>query len=166
MDPQRESQRQLLKDYYTKYYAELRRQLPKYAAASEQVPPFLRSHARIIFISACADGYVITHRTNPTTAGDAAETFVMIADDLDRTVGDVTGKDYDPYSDFDESEAPFAREVTSGEYAEPTDFEMRDYVSNDKVIWRTAEAACKEAEVVLQEFFEQNPPLVSGLAPS
>ncbi len=56
--------------------------------------------------------------------------------------------------------------MTSGEYAEPTDFEMRDYVSNDKVIWRTAEAACKEAEVVLQEFFEQNPPLVSGLAPS
>jgi hypothetical protein len=43
---------------------------------------------------------------------------------------------------------------------------MRDYVSNDKVIWRTAEAACKEAEVVLQEFFEQNPPLVSGLEPS
>jgi hypothetical protein len=166
MDPQRESQRHFLKDYYTKYYAELRRQLPKYAAASEQVPPFLRSHARIIFISECADGYVITHRTNPTTAGDAAETFVMIADDWDRTVGDATGKDYDPYSDFDESEAPFAREVRSGEYAEPTDFEMRDYVSNDKVIWRTAEAACKEAEVVLQEFFEQNPPLVSGLAPS
>jgi len=166
MDPQRESLRQLLKDYYTKYYAELRRQLPKYAAASEQAPPFLRSHARIITISECADGYVITHRTNPTTAGDAAETFVMIADDWDRTVGDATGKDYDPYSDFDESEAPFAREVTSGEYAESTDFEMRDYVSNDKVIWRTAEAACEEAEVVLQEFFEQNPPLVSGLAPS
>jgi len=56
MDPQRESLRQLLKDYYTKYYAELRRRLPKYAAASEQVPPFLRSHARIIFISECADG--------------------------------------------------------------------------------------------------------------
>jgi hypothetical protein len=109
MDPQRESQRHLLKDYYTKYYAELRRQLPKYAAASEQVPPFLRSHARIITISECADGYVITHRTNPTTAGDAAETFVMIADDWDRTVGDATGKDYDPYSAFDESEAPFAR---------------------------------------------------------
>ena len=109
MDPQRESQRHLLKDYYTKYYTELRRQLPKYAAASEQVPPFLRSHARIIFISECADGYVITHRTNPATAGDAAETFVMIADDWDRTVGDATGKDYDPYSDFDESEAPFAR---------------------------------------------------------
>ena len=92
MDPQRESLRQLLKDYYTKYYAELRRQLPKYAAASEQVPPFLRSHARIITISECADGYVITHRTNPTTAGAAAETFVMIADDWDRTVGDATGK--------------------------------------------------------------------------
>jgi hypothetical protein len=165
MASQRESLRHLLKDYFTEYYAELRRQLPKYAAASEQVLPFLRSHARIIFISECADGYVITHRTNPATAGDAAETFVMIAEDWDRTVGDATGKDYDPYSDFDESEAPFARDVTSGEYAEPTDFEMRDYVSNDKVIWRTAEAACKEAEVVLQEFFEQNPPLVSGLAP-
>ena len=164
MDPQRESQRHLLKDYYTEYYAELRRHLPKYAAASEQVPPFLRSHARIIFISECADGYVITHRTNPTTAGDAAETFVIIADDWDRTVGDATGKDYGPYSAFDESEAPFARDVTSGEYAEPTDFEMRDYVSSDKVIWLTA--ACKEAEVVLQEFFEQNPPLDSGLAPS
>jgi hypothetical protein len=109
MAPQRESLRHLLKDYFTEYYAELRRQLPKYAAASEQVPPFLRSHARIIFISECADGYVITHRTNPATAGDAAETFVMIADDWDRTVGDATGKDYDPYSDFDESEAPFAR---------------------------------------------------------
>jgi hypothetical protein len=108
MDPQRESQRHLLKDYYTEYYAELRRQLPKYAAASEQVPLFLRRHARIIFISECADGYVITHRTNPTTAGDAAETFVIIADDWDRTVGDATGKDYGPYSDFDESEAPRA----------------------------------------------------------
>jgi hypothetical protein len=109
MAPQRESLRHVLEDYFTEYYAELRRQLPKYAAASEQVPPFLRSHARIIFISECADGYVITHRTNPATAGDAAETFVMIADDWDRTVGDATGKDYDPYSDFDESEAPFAR---------------------------------------------------------
>jgi hypothetical protein len=92
MAPQRESLRHLLEDYFTEYYAELRRQLPKYAAASEQVPPFLRSHARIIFISECADGYVITHRTNPATAGDVAETFVMIADDWDRTVGDATGK--------------------------------------------------------------------------
>jgi hypothetical protein len=166
MDPQRESLRQLLKDYYTNYYAELRRQLPKYAAAPEQVPPFLRSHARIITISECADGYVITHRTNPATAGDAAETFVMIADDWDRTVGDATGKDYEPYSDFDESEAPFAREVTTGEYAEPTDFEMRDYVSKDKVIRRTAGAAREEAKVVLREFFEQNPPLVSRSTPS
>jgi hypothetical protein len=162
MDPQRERLRQLLKDYYTNYYAELRRQLPRYAAASEQVPPFLRNHARIITISECADGYVITHRTSPATVGDAAETFVMIADDWERAVGDATEKDYDPLSDFDESEAPFAREVTSGEYAEPTDFEMRDYVSNDKVVRRTAGAAREEAEVVLQEFFEQNPPLDSG----
>jgi hypothetical protein len=160
MDPQRERLRQLLKDYYTKYYAELRRHLPKYAAASEQVPPFLRNHARIITISECADGYVITHRTNPVTVGDAAETFVTHADDWDRAVGDATGKDYDPYSDFDESEAPFAREVTSGEYAEPTDFEMRDYVSNNKIVRRTAGAAREEAEVVLQGFFEQNPPVV------
>jgi hypothetical protein len=166
MDPQRERLRQLLKDYYTNYYAELRRQLPKHAAASEQVPPFLRSHARIITISECADGYVITHRTNPATVGDAAETFVMIADDWDRAVGYTTEKDYDPYSDFDESEAPFAREMTSGEYAEPSDFEMRDYVSNDMVVRRTAGAACEEAEVVLQEFFEQNPPLVSRSTPS
>jgi hypothetical protein len=162
MDPQRERLRQLLKDYYTNYYAELRRQLPRYAAGSEQVPPFLRNHARIITISECADGYVITHRTSPATVGDAAETFVMIADDWERAVGDATEKDYDPFSDFDESEAPFAREVTSGEYAEPTDFEMRDYVSNDKVVRRTAGAAREEAEVVLQEFFEQNPPLDSG----
>jgi hypothetical protein len=145
MDPQRERLRQLLKDYYTNYYAELRRQLPKHAAASEQVPPFIRSHARIITIS---------------------ETFVMIADDWDRAVGYTTEKDYDPYSDFDESEAPFAREMTSGEYAEPSDFEMRDYVSNDMVVRRTAGAACEEAEVVLQEFFEQNPALVSRSAPS
>jgi hypothetical protein len=162
MDPQRERLRQLLKDYYTNYYAELRRQLPKYAAASEQVPHFLRSQARIITISECADGYVVTHRTSPTTVGDAAETFVMIADNWDRAVGGATGKAYEPYSDFDESEAPFAREVTSGEYAEPTDFEMRDYVSNDKVIRRTVGAARKEAEMVLQEFFEQNPPLLQG----
>ncbi len=166
MDPQRERLRQLLKDYYTNYYAELRRQLLKYAVASEQVPPFLRSHARIITISECADGYVITHRSNPATVGDAAETFVMIADDWDRAVGDVTGKDYDPSSGFDESEAPFAREVTSGEYAEPTDFEMRDYVSNDKILRHHAGAAREEAEVVLQEFFEQNPPLVSRSTPS
>ena len=160
MDPRRESLRQLLKDYYTNYYAELRGQLPKYTSALEQVPPFLRNRARIITISECADGYVITHRTNPVTVGDATETFVMLADDWDRTVGDATGKDYDPYSDFDESEAPFAREMTSGEYAEPTDFEMRDYVSNDKVVRRTAEAAREEAAAVLREFFEQNPPLV------
>ena len=161
MDPHWERLMQLLKDYYTSYYAELRRQLPKYAAASEQVPPFLRSHARIITISECADGYVVTHRTNPANVGEVAETFVMLADDWDRTVGDATGKDYDPYSDFDESETSFAREVSSGEYAEPTDFEMRDYVSNEKVVRRTAAAAREEAEVVLQEFFEQNPPLVS-----
>ena len=117
MDPQRERLRQLLKDYYANYYAELRRQLPRYAAGSEQVPPFLRNHARIITISECADGYVITHRTSPATVGDAAETFVMIADDWERAVGDATEKDYDPYSDFDESEASFAREVSSGEYA-------------------------------------------------
>ena len=166
MDPQRERLRQLLKDYYTEYYAELRRKLPKYAADPEQVPPFLRSHARIITISECADGYVITHRTNPATAGNATETFVIVADDWDRTVGDATGRDYDPYSDFDESEAPFAREMTSGEYAEPTDFEMRDYVSNDKVIRRMAGAAREEAETVLQEFFEQNPPRISRPTPS
>jgi len=166
MDPQRESLRQLLKDYYTEYYAELKRQLPKYTADPEQVPPFLRSHARIITISECADGYVITHRINPATEGNAAENFVMLANDWDRTVGDATGKDYDPYSDFDESEAPFAREITSGEYAEPTDFEMRDYVSNDKVIRRTAGAAREEAEIVLREFFEQNPPQVSRPTPS
>jgi hypothetical protein len=165
MDPQRERLRQLLKDYYTNYYAELRKLLPKYAAAPEQVPHFLRSHARIITISECADGYVITHRTNPVIAGEPAETFVMIADDRERFVGHATGKDYDPHSDFDESEAPFAREVRSGEYAEPTDFEMRDYVSNNKVVRRTARVAREEAEVVLQEFFEQNPPLVSRSTP-
>jgi hypothetical protein len=130
------------------------------------VPPFLRSHARIITISECADGYVITHRTNPATAGDAAETFVMIADDQDRTVGDATGKDYEPYSDFDQSEAPFAREVRSGEFAEAADFEMRDYVSNDKVVRRSAGASCEEAEVVLQEFFKRNPPLGARSTPS
>jgi hypothetical protein len=109
---------------------------------------------------------VITHRTNPAIEGNDAETFVMVADDWDRTVGDATGKDYEPYSDFDESEAPFVREVTSGEYAEPTDFEMRDYVSNDRVIRRTAGAAREEAEIVLREFFEQNPPQVSRPTPS
>jgi hypothetical protein len=160
MDYHRESLRQLLKDYYTSCYAELRRQLPKYTTASEQVPPFLRSHPRIITISECADGYVITHRTNPVTVGDITESFVMLADDWDRTVGDATGRDYDPYSDFDESEAPFARDVTSGEYAKPTDFEMKDYVSNNKILRRTAEAAREEAGVVLREFFEQNPPLI------
>ena len=128
--------------------------VPRYFSAESA-----RRAARIITISECADGYVITHRTNPATAGDATETFVMIADDWDQAVGDATGKDYEPYSDFDESEAPFAREVTSGEYAEPTDFEMRDYVSKDKVIRRTAGAAREEAEMVLQEFFEQNPPV-------
>jgi hypothetical protein len=38
---------------------------------------------------------------------------------------------------------------------------MRDYVSKEKVVRRTAGAAREEAEVILQEFFEQNPPLVS-----
>ena len=166
MDSHRERLRQLLKDYYTTYYAELRRQLPKYTAASEQVPPFLRNHARIITISECADGYVVTHRTNPANVGEVAETFVMLADDWDCPVGDATGKAYDPYSDFDESEAPFAREVSSGEYAEPTDFEMRDYVSNKKVVRRTAGAAREEAKKILQEFFEQNPPVVQRLTAS
>jgi hypothetical protein len=66
---------------------------------------------------------------------------------------------------FDESEAPFARKITSGEYAEAIDFEVRDYLSNDKVIRRTAGAAREEAETVLREFFEQNPPQVSRPAP-
>jgi hypothetical protein len=48
--------------------------------------------------------------------------------------------------------------VRSGEYADPPDYEARDYVSNDKVLRRTAEAARKEAAEVLREFFEQNPP--------
>jgi hypothetical protein len=54
MDPQRESLRQLFKDYYTRYYAELKRQLPKHTADPEQVPPFLRSHPRIILPSRSA----------------------------------------------------------------------------------------------------------------
>ena len=111
MDYHREHLRQLLKDYYTTYYAELRRQLPMYTTAPEQIPPFLRSHARIITIAECADGYVVTHRTNPVTVGEVAETFVMLADDWDRTVRDAPGTAYAPYSDFAESELRLAHNV-------------------------------------------------------
>jgi sortase A len=164
MNPKRERLRQLLKDYYAKYYAELRSQLPKYAAAPEQVPHFLRSHPRTITVIEYADGYVVTHRPSSARKRDvgASETFVIAADDRDRTVGEATGKAYLPHSDFDESEAPFAREIGSGAYAEPTDFELRDYVSNDKVIRRTEEAARREAAEVMREFFEENPPMNLG----
>ena len=158
MDPKRERLRQLLKDYYVNYYSELAKQLPNHAAPPEQIPHFLRDHARIITISECADGYVITHRSAPQDAhADARETFVLVTDDWDRTVGDATGRDYPPYSDFDETEAPLVREERSGEYADPTDYEARDYVSNERVLRRTAEAARKEAAEVVREFFEQNP---------
>ena len=161
MDPKRERLRQLLKAYYARYYAELKTGLLNYAATSEQVPHFLRSHPRTITIIEYADGYVVTHRPNSTSKREvgASETFVIAADDRDRTVGEATGKAYLPYSAFDESEAPFAREVGSGEYAEPTDFELRDYISNDRVIRRTEEAARREAAEVIREFFEQNPPM-------
>ncbi len=164
MNPKRERLRQLLKDYYAKYYAELRSQLPNYAAAPEQVPHFLRSHSRTITVIEYADGYVVTHRPSSASKRDvgASETFVIAADDRDRTVGEATGKAYLPHSDFDESEAPFAREIGSGAYAEPTDFELRDYVSNDKVIRRTEEAARREAAEVIREFFEENPPMNLG----
>ncbi len=164
MNPKRERLRQLLKDYYARYYAELRSQLPNYAAAPEQVPHFLRSHPRTITVIEYADGYVVTHRPSSASKRDvgASETFVIAADDRDRTVGEATGKAYLPHSDFDESEAPFAREIGSGAYAEPTDFELRDYVSNDKVIRRTEEAARREAAEVIREFFEENPPMNLG----
>jgi sortase A len=164
MDPKRERLRQLLKDYYMRYYAELRTRLPNYATVPEQVPHFLRNHPRTITIIEYADGYVVTHRPSSVSKCDVgtSETFVIAADDQDQTVGEATGKAYIPHSDFDESEAPFVREVGSGEYAEPTDFELRDYVSNDKVVRRTEEAARSEAAEVTREFFEENPPMNPG----
>ena len=163
MDPQRGRLRQLLKHYYTRYYAELRKRLPNYAALPEQIPHFLRDHPRSITVVEYADGYVVTHRPGPVSNRDedASETFVLAADDQNRTVGEATGKAFLPHSEFDESEAPFAREVGSGEYVEPTDFELRDYVSNDKVIRRTEEAARREAAEVAREFFEENPPMMN-----
>ena len=165
MDPKRDRLRQLLKDYYTRYYAELRTKLLNYAALPEQIPHFLRDHPRTITVIEYADGYVVTHRPTAASKRDdlgASETFVIAADDRHRTVGEATGKPYPSHSDFDESEAPFAREVRTGEYAEPTDFELRDYVSNDRVIRRTEEAARREAAEVIGEFFEQNPPMKLG----
>jgi hypothetical protein len=159
MDPKREQLRQRLKDYYISYYAELRKLITNHPADPGQVPHFLRGHARIITISECADGYVVTHRAAPHNGHtDGRETFVLVADDWDRTVGDATGKDYSPYSDFDETEAPFVREESSGEYAKPSDFESRDFVSNDRLARRTVEAARREAGEVIREFFAQNPP--------
>ena len=165
MDPTRDRLRQLLKDYYTRYYAELRSKLLDYAAVPEQIPHFLRDHPRTITVIEYADGYVVTHRPSSASKHDAgaSETFVIAADDRHRTVGEATGKANLSHSNFDESEAPFAREVGTGEYAEPTDFELRDYVSNDKVLRRTEEAARREAAEVIREFFEENPPMNLGL---
>ncbi len=164
MDPRRDRLRQLLKDYYTRYYAEVRTKLLNYDALPEQIPHFLRDHPRTITVIEYADGYVVTHRPGSAIKRDVgdSETFVIAADDRHRTVGEATGKAYPPHSDFDESEAPIAREVRTGEYAEPTDFELRDYVSNDKVIRRTEEAARREAAEVTREFFEENPPMNPG----
>jgi sortase A len=165
MDPKRERLRQLLKDYYASYYAELRTRLPDNAALPEQIPHFLRDHPRIITVIEYADGYVITHRPSSASKREvvgASETFVIAADDRHRTVGEATGKAYLPHSVFDESEAHFARDVGSGEYAEPTDFELRDYVSNGEVIGRTEEAARREAAEVIRELFEENPPMNPG----
>jgi sortase A len=164
MDPRRERLRRLLKDYYARYYRELRGRLPNYTSIPEQVPHFLRNHPRTITVIEYADGYVVTHRRRSARQHDvgASETFVIAADDQNRTVGEATGKTYLPHSEFDESEAPFAREVGSGDYAEPTDFELRDYVSNGKVIRRTEEAATREAAEVIREFFKENPPMNPG----
>ena len=105
MDPKRERLRQLLKDYYMRYYAELRTRLPNYATVPEQVPHFLRNHPRTITIVEYADGYVVTHRPSSVSKGDVgtSETFVIAADDQDRTVGEATGRAYLLHSNFDES---------------------------------------------------------------
>ena len=142
------------------YHAEPAKRPPDHAAASGQIRHFLRSHVRTITIAGCAHGYAATHRGAPQDGhADDREApswwSAMIGTEPWETL---YGQGLPPYSDFDETGASLVREVRSGEYADPPDYEARDYVSNDKVLRRTAEAARKEAAEVLREFFEQNPP--------
>ena len=169
VDPKRARSRQLLEDYFVSYYAEVRQKLPNHVSdspTSRSVPPFFGNHARIVSVSKCEDGYVVSIRAASDDPHDGAdgtvagpETFETDAGHRYWTVGEVTGRGYPPHSDFWESEMFVPREVgTVQEHAgRGAGDERRDYISNGRVARLTAATAREDARDDLREFFKQSP---------
>ena len=168
-DPKRASSSRLLEDYFVRYYEEVRRKLPNHVPdlpKSGSVPPFFGNHARIVSVSECEDGYVVSLRAASDDPHDGAdgtvagpETFEMDAGHRYWTVEEVTGRGYPPHSDFWESEMFMPREVgIEQKYAgRGAGDERRDYISNSRAARLTAATAREDARDDLREFFEQSP---------
>jgi hypothetical protein len=162
-ETERERMRQRLVEYTVAFYEEVRRQVQMLGPSDpEQVPHFFRDHKRMIVITECADGYIVSHRSDPYNRRDkpVPETFEVYSAYQDRTVGDVAQTGYPPHSDFRVSMFPHVRENESGKYApyaDPEHQEGIEYISNNRVAEFTPEAAREDAQKQVWEFFEQNP---------
>jgi hypothetical protein len=170
MEAERRALRLRLAEYITTYYAEIRRQLPNYAPSDpEQIPHFLRGHKRMIRITECADGYIISYRSDPYNRRNIPlpETFEFYTvwqnrtvEDVARNEGGITDVGFPAYSDFSYRRFPHVREDESGTYADyvnPEHQEGIEYISNNKVAQLTPQAAREAAENDIREFFERNP---------
>lgn len=162
-EAERHELRRRLAEYTVAYYDETRRQVAIYGPSDpEQIPHFLRDHKRLIVMTECADGYILSHRTDPYNRLNTPvpETFEIHTAYQDRTVGDVGQTRYIPFSDFRSSMFPHIRENGSGRYApyvDPEHQEGVEYISNGVVAQLTQRLARAEAGRAIKEFFRRNP---------
>lgn len=162
-EAERHELRRRLAEFTVAYYDEIRRQLPMHGPSDpEQVPHFYRDHKRMIVVTECADGYIVSHCSDPYNRRNTPvpETFEIYTAYQDRTVGDVAQTGYMPFSDFMVGMFPHIREDQSGKYApyvDPEHQEGIEYMSNNRVAELTQRAARAEAGKGLRDFFRRNP---------
>lgn len=166
-EAERHEMRRRLAEYTVAHYDETRRQVAIYGPSDpEQIPHFFRDHKRMIVVTECADGYILSHRSDPYDRRNTPvpETFEIYTAYQDRTVGDVGQTRYIPFSNFRESMFPHIRENESGRYApyaNPEHQEGIEYISNSVVAQLTQRSARADAGREVREFFRRNPEVSS-----
>lgn len=158
MEPDYESLRQQLGEYYVYYYAELRRLLsitPAYRSDPEAFPYHLRDHARLIAMAECADGYAVIHYAAPEGKRGVStpESFQLDSDKRNMRMSELTPKNLPSHDDFLVSDA-FVVTNDSGQYIETVGGKEKiDFVSLGQIPYLTPDKARADVQKEVRDFF-------------
>ena len=158
-DPEKEAQRirQVIADYYTAFYDEVRRHVSTSAVEIRDTPYFLRDHRKRILIAECQDGFIVLHFASADNASsEVSETFEFDTGFHDKTVSKLTGETYQPATSFGKTTCFVLKEEATQEYVEPEGWECHDVISYNRATRLTPEQARHNAREDVRSFLHQD----------